>query len=266
VTEELKLAVPRHAPRPVIQPPPPQARSKVAQRKQERRQLILDKYRELAPNFKRELTGHVATRWYRSPELILLEKIYSTAIDMWATGCVLAELLQMSKKTQPEYSQRRALFPGGSCFPLSPSSEPSMLVAGMPISPRDQLRLILETKGAPSDRDVQFINDAKAVQYVRALSDRPRVSIGRIFSPVDPDAVDLLERLLEFNPYYRITAKEALRHRYFAEVRNKTLETEMPPSLRLLVDQAADANMHILAGEIITSLLAKHTTDKKAAK
>ena len=42
---------------------------------------------------KRQLTGHVVTRWYRAPELILLEKDYGPAIDMWSVGCILAELL-----------------------------------------------------------------------------------------------------------------------------------------------------------------------------
>ena len=42
-------------------------------------------------NMKRELTGHVVTRWYRAPEVILLEKEYNEAIDVWSTGCIYAE-------------------------------------------------------------------------------------------------------------------------------------------------------------------------------
>ena len=40
---------------------------------------------------KRELTGHVVTRWYRAPEVILLEKEYNAAIDIWSIGCIYAE-------------------------------------------------------------------------------------------------------------------------------------------------------------------------------
>lgn len=43
-------------------------------------------------NRKRQLTSHVVTRWYRAPELILLEKNYDAAIDMWSVGCIAAEL------------------------------------------------------------------------------------------------------------------------------------------------------------------------------
>ena len=43
-------------------------------------------------NRKRQLTSHVVTRWYRAPELILLEKNYDAAIDMWSVGCILGEM------------------------------------------------------------------------------------------------------------------------------------------------------------------------------
>jgi mitogen-activated protein kinase 1/3 len=51
--------------------------------------------KEARKNMKRELTGHVVTRWYRAPELILLEKDYGPAIDIWSVGCIFAELLGM---------------------------------------------------------------------------------------------------------------------------------------------------------------------------
>jgi len=41
----------------------------------------------------KELTSHVVTRWYRAPELILIEKNYDTKIDVWSLGCIYAELL-----------------------------------------------------------------------------------------------------------------------------------------------------------------------------
>ena len=63
----------------------------------------------------RQLTQHVVTRWYRAPELILLQQYYNAEIDIWSVGCILAELLQTlepNRRVQP-------LFPGSSCFPLS---------------------------------------------------------------------------------------------------------------------------------------------------
>ena len=42
---------------------------------------------------KRRLSDHVVTRWYRPPEIILIEKSYGPAVDVWGVGCILAELL-----------------------------------------------------------------------------------------------------------------------------------------------------------------------------
>lgn len=44
---------------------------------------------------KKQLTSHVATRWYRAPELILLQEDYTEAIDVWSAGCIFAELFGM---------------------------------------------------------------------------------------------------------------------------------------------------------------------------
>lgn len=44
---------------------------------------------------KKQLTSHVVTRWYRAPELILLQEDYTEAIDVWSVGCIFAELLGM---------------------------------------------------------------------------------------------------------------------------------------------------------------------------
>jgi mitogen-activated protein kinase 1/3 len=55
------------------------------------------KTKDMRKNMKRHPTGHVVTRWYRAPEIILLEKDYGPAIDIWAVGCIFAELLGMMK-------------------------------------------------------------------------------------------------------------------------------------------------------------------------
>ena len=85
-------------------------------------------------NMKRELTGHVVTRWYRAPEIILLEKDYGPGIDLWAVGCIFAELLGMMKVNAPTFMDRQPLFPGKSCFPLSPAKQPTEQRHGFPFS------------------------------------------------------------------------------------------------------------------------------------
>ena len=66
------------------------------------------------PEFTRQLTKHVVTRWYRAPELILIQP-YTSAVDIWSVGCILGELLSMQEESVPSYQDRVPLFPGGSC-------------------------------------------------------------------------------------------------------------------------------------------------------
>ena len=78
---------------------------------------------------KRNLTIHVSSRWYRAPEIIMVEKNYDQSADLWATGCIMYELLNYYIKiaqegyTLNQFERERYLFSGSSCFPLSPASE-----------------------------------------------------------------------------------------------------------------------------------------------
>ncbi len=226
-------------------------------RKHEHRKILLQRSCEAAPQFKRELTGHVVTRWYRSPELILLEKIYTSAVDVWAAGCIFAELLQLVKDVEPNPRNRKPLFPGNSCFPLSPSRHPTMMLAGMPCSPRDQLGVIINVRGSPSAEEMVFVNDIKAGDYLRAFPAKEKQSLKKALPAAEDDAIELLEKMLEFNPYYRITAREALRHKYFAKVRNRASETEWPEPITLLTEGVNAHNMREMAQTLIARMLAK---------
>lgn len=88
----------------------------------------------------RQLTSHIATRWYRAPELILLEKDYGPAIDMWAIGCITGELFSMVKENCPTFLDRQPLFTGKACFPLSPgqsATDDKNVKDGLPLNSND---------------------------------------------------------------------------------------------------------------------------------
>jgi len=70
----------------------------------------------------KELTQHVVTRWYRAPEVILMNEFYSYSIDIWSVGCIFAELLSMMADNFADPFSRVPLFPGKSCYPLSPGT------------------------------------------------------------------------------------------------------------------------------------------------
>lgn len=67
----------------------------------------------------------MVSRWYRAPEIILTQKKYDQAIDIWSMGCILAEMIHSSMTYQgtDKNQDNRFLFPGTSCFPLSPCEE-----------------------------------------------------------------------------------------------------------------------------------------------
>lgn len=160
----------------------------------------LNKSRESRRGLRRQLTGHVVTRWYRAPELILLEKDYTEAIDIWAVGCIFAELLSMMQDNYPNVADRKPLFPGGSCFPLSPDNNNK---SSLPYSASDQLNIILDVIGTPNDEEMSFLTDLKAQSYVRAFPQRPPVDFKARYPAGKDEAMDLLTKMLNFNPFFR---------------------------------------------------------------
>jgi len=81
---------------------------------------LLMQTKESRLDMDRQLTSHVATRFYRAPELILMEKDYGKPVDIWAAGVIFGELLLMIEENCPRFEDRNCLFAGKYCFPLSP--------------------------------------------------------------------------------------------------------------------------------------------------
>ena len=201
----------------------------------------------------RILTGHVVTRWYRAPEVILMEKEYGKEMDIWSLGCVFAEMLGMIRENVPQYIERTPLFPGKSCFPLSPDLSTSEMKAGYPCSEYDQLNLIFQIVG--TDQDLSFITDPKAKKYVEAF---PRIrpkDLREIFPALTPNELDLLKKMISFNPRNRITLDQALNHPYFFPVRDENYEilAKTPADFIFDGDQQVDLPMlrEIFKREII---------------
>lgn len=173
---------------------------------------------------KTQLTGHVVTRWYRAPELILLEKEYTKAIDVWSIGCVVAELLGMLKANAATFMERTPLFPGTSCFPLSPDHHTKVRKAGFPSSNSDQLNVIFEVVGTPGEEDLHFITDDKAITYLKSFKQRERKSLGLMYPHSHAALIELIEKMVVFDPFKRLSLEEAISHPYFDEVREPVKE------------------------------------------
>jgi mitogen-activated protein kinase 1/3 len=102
------------------------------------------------------LSSHVGSRWYRAPEISILENKYDSASDMWSFGCCIYELNKMLSKNPSNEKKSNVLFPGTSCYPLSPMVEKPTDDENM-ISDQDQMKVILRKIGKQDEHDLSFI-------------------------------------------------------------------------------------------------------------
>ncbi|KAA8498022.1 Extracellular signal-regulated kinase 1 [Porphyridium purpureum] len=131
------------------------------------------------------LTAYVATRWYRAPEIMLSWREYTNSVDVWSVGCILAEIIG-----------RKPLFPGKDYI--------------------HQINLITDIIGTPSAEDMEYIHSERARRFMQSLPHKPGIPLEKLFPDASPEAVDVLNRMLVFDPAKRITVEEALRHPYLA--------------------------------------------------
>ena len=178
-------------------------------------------------SLKRQLTRHVVTRWYRAPELILLQE-YSCAVDVWSAGCIFAELLGMQIESVKDHHDRVALFPGKSCYPLSNDTLDKVENNKSVQDDRnrvDQLSVIFDIIGSPVADDIEQIPDATTREFLRKLPEKKPTKFKDMYPGADEGALELLHLMLQFNPRKRVTVDQTLDHPFFSDIRNPVLET-----------------------------------------
>jgi len=130
------------------------------------------------------MTEYVATRWYRAPELMMSLSEYTFSIDMWSVGCIFAEMLG-----------RKQLFPGKNYI--------------------SQLKLILGVVGTPPKDFVSRIGSERVKTFLNGLPSRDRVPLSELYPGGSSEALNLLDSLLQLDPAARLSATDALSHKYF---------------------------------------------------
>ncbi|ORZ13664.1 serine/threonine-protein kinase pef1 [Absidia repens] len=136
-------------------------------------------------------SNEVVTLWYRAPDVLLGSRMYSTSIDIWSAGCIMAEMYT-----------GRPLFPG--------------------TTNEDQLQKIFRMMGTPTEQT--WPNVSQLPEYKPNQQYYPAQTIYQILPTIDPLGLDLLNRMLQYQPQMRISAKDALNHAYFDTVRHMQFE------------------------------------------
>lgn len=184
----------------------------------------------------------MVSRWYRAPEAIFGEQDYDTQLDTWSVGCVLGEMIKFSSiyDTRDQDFDRRFLFAGTSCFPLSPcqdmqrSQEEGVNI----ISKNDQMIKIIKKLGKLGPEDTSFITDGAALEYCHSLQPAEHHDgLGDLCQNSSPHLKMLLKSLLEFNPYFRASAKDCLKSPIFDKIRVPALEEDAPFKIFLDIDK-----------------------------
>ncbi|EPS68300.1 hypothetical protein M569_06467 [Genlisea aurea] len=161
--------------------------------------------------------SYICSRYYRAPELIFGATDYTTAIDIWSAGCVLAELLL----GQP-------LFPGDSGV--------------------DQLVEIIKVLGTPTREEIKCMNPNYTEFKFPQIKAHPWHKIFHKRMP--PEAVDLVSRVLQYSPNLRCTAVEALIHPFFDELRDPNVRLPngrfLPPLFNFKQQELKGVAMELL--------------------
>uniref|UniRef100_A0A5B7A5V0 non-specific serine/threonine protein kinase n=1 Tax=Davidia involucrata TaxID=16924 RepID=A0A5B7A5V0_DAVIN len=157
--------------------------------------------------------SYICSRYYRAPELIFGATEYTTAIDMWSVGCVMAELLL----GQP-------LFPGESGV--------------------DQLVEIIKILGTPTREEIKCMNPNYNEFKFPQIKAHPWHKVFHKRMP--PEAVDLVSRLLQYSPNLRCTALEACAHPFFDDLRDSNASLPngrpLPPLFNFTPQELAGAS------------------------
>jgi len=136
----------------------------------------------------RSYTHEVVTLWYRAPDVLMGSRQYSTPVDVWSVGCIFAEMV---------------------------NGRP--LIAGT--SEADQLDRIFRLLGTPSIADYPGIVELPEYSATfLPMYPAPRNGIASLVPRLDSNGVDLLSRMLKYDPAKRITAKQALEHAFFYDM------------------------------------------------
>jgi len=237
--------------------------------------------------FRAKVTTHVVTRYYRAPEISLLQMKREglPAVDVWSVGCIFGELLQMVPgNRRPE--KRQILLKGAYDLKLSPQR---YYYKG-PRIPPTQLEVVFKFLGSPDKSFIQKIEDPELQKMVMGMikdgKAQQQITLQEQFphtAKASPLALDLFQKLLRYDAKKRLTVQEALDHPWFEDspVDEEIYDLEYPQKVRftfedvtlsrhqircLVIDEVFKFNPHWKEGVETANDLQKMQQDLKDIK
>lgn len=184
------------------------------------------------------MTDYVATRWYRSPEILFASSSYTTGVDLWAVGCLLGEMILGSP-----------VFPGTSTI--------------------DQIERILELTGRPNSADIASINSpsvGKLMETIRPPSRSKAVNWYDVFPGASDEAIEFLQQCFRFNPTQRPAAAKLLSNTYLRDFRDPPSETECPSAIRIPIDDNVKLSVSDYRGFVYEEIVRRKMANKKSVQ
>ena len=146
----------------------------------------------------KKLTHEVVTLWYRAPDILLGSQHYGTAVDIWSVGCIFAEMVNNGQPLVPGKTEDQQLL---KIFKLMGVPSASMW---------------FQLNDLPNYK--QFMADhAQELEKVPPY-DPSGKTFEKMFPTLSPEGIDLMNRMLQYDPGKRISAAETLQHPFFKEI------------------------------------------------
>ncbi|EGR33614.1 long flagella protein lf4, putative [Ichthyophthirius multifiliis] len=175
-------------------------------------------------------TEYISTRWYRAPECLLTDGYYSSKMDLWGVGCVMFEIMSL--------------------FPLFPGNDEL-----------DQVHKIHNILGTPNAEILQEFQ-SKASHMKFNFPYKKGTGIEKLAPNMPKDCIDLIQKLLTYDPKDRITAEEALKHLYFKDLYQINQENQgllQTTSSKLIYGNTNSNSKLESSNQEITGLIKNHS-------